>query len=116
MSVDIELPIAPSVNALWRISGKRLIRTDAYKAWLNECGWLVRLQRAKPVIGYYMLEIHARRQQKRRDIDNLIKATSDLLVEMQIVEDDSKCEQVICKWVASGPPMRVKVTPTERDS
>lgn len=116
MSVDIDLPIAPSVNALWRIAGKRMIKSDRYKAWMTECGWLIRQKRVRAVPGPYRLYIEAKREGGRRDIDNIIKATSDLLVEMQIVEDDSKCEEVNCKWVPSGPPMRVMVTPIERDS
>lgn len=114
MSTVIDLPLTISVNALWRIAGKRLIKSEEYKAWLTECGWEIRRQRAKPIKGRYRLHLEAlKSDNRRRDVGNLIKATEDLLVAMQIVEDDSLCDQVLCKWVASGPQLRVIVTPNE---
>ena len=108
--IQIELPLAPSVNALWRISGKRLYRTKQYKDWLEEAGWMVRQQTRKTVDGEYALHIRAVRSNKRRDLDNLLKATSDLLVELRIVEDDSQCVALAAEWAdESSAPMIVTI-------
>lgn len=114
MSTVIDLPVTISVNALWRIAGRRLIKSDEYRAWLNECGWEIRRQKAKPVKGRYRLHLEALKTDgRRRDVSNLIKATEDLLVHMQIVEDDSLCDETNIKWVTSGPALRVMVAPIE---
>ena len=106
--IQIELPLAPSVNALWRISGKRLYRTKVYKDWLEEAGWMVRQQTRKTIDGEYAIHIRALRSNKRRDLDNLLKATSDLLVELRIVEDDSQCVALAAEWAnQSNAPMIV---------
>ena len=108
--IQIELPLAPSVNALWRISGKRLYRTKQYKDWLEEAGWMVRQQTRKTVDGEYALHIRAVRSNKRRDLDNILKATSDLLVELRIVEDDSQCIALAAEWATeSTAPMIVTI-------
>lgn len=114
MSTVIILPRGISNNDLWMIAGRRLIKTPEYRAWLIECGWEIRRQKVKPVKGHYRLQIEALKTGGRRqDIGNLIKATDDLLVGMQIVEDDSLEDEVNCKWVLSGPPLRVIITPSE---
>lgn len=114
MSTVIDLPRTISVNALWRIAGRRLIKTEEYRAWLIECGWEIRRQKARPVKGNYRLRVEALNDgSRRRDVDNIIKAASDLLVNMQIVSDDSLCDEVVCTWVPDGPPLRITVTPIE---
>lgn len=110
--IQIELPLAPSVNALWRISGKRMYRTKQYKDWLEEAGWMIRQQTRKTVDGEYALHIKAVRSNKRRDLDNILKATSDLLVGLKIVEDDSQCVALAAEWAEkSSAPMIVTIIP-----
>jgi Holliday junction resolvase RusA-like endonuclease len=114
MSTIIDLPRTISVNALWRIAGKRLIKSEAYKSWLTECGWEIRRQKAVPVKGRYRLQLEAlKHNDRKRDVGNLIKAAEDLLVHMQIIEDDSLGDEVNCKWVTSGPALRLVITSIE---
>lgn len=106
--ITLELPMAPSVNSLWRISGKRMYRTKKYKDWLEEAGWMVRHQTKEMIDGEYALHIRALRSNKRRDLDNLLKATSDLLVELRVVEDDSQCVALAAEWAnQNSAPMVV---------
>lgn len=106
--ITLELPMAPSVNSLWRISGKRMYRTKKYKDWLEEAGWMVRQQTREIIDGEYALHIRALRSNKRRDLDNLLKATSDLLVELRVVEDDSQCVALAAEWAnQNSAPMVV---------
>lgn len=109
--IVIELPFAPSVNRLWRVGkNKRFYKTKAYEEWLGTCSWLIAINKLTPILGNYRLTIEATRPDKRkRDIDNFIKAVSDLLQTNGIIEDDCLCEEVIAKWVKSGPPMLITV-------
>jgi len=108
--IQFELPLAPSVNALWRISGKRMYRTKQYKDWLEEAGWMIKQQNRSTIDGEYALHIRALRTNKRRDLDNIIKATSDLLVEMRVVEDDSQCVALAAEWAkTNNAPMTVTI-------
>lgn len=106
--ITLELPLAPSVNSLWRITGKRMYRTKQYKDWMEEAGWMIRKQTKQIIEGEYALHIRALRSNKRRDLDNLLKATSDLLVAMKVVEDDSQCVALAAEWAnINSAPMVV---------
>lgn len=112
--ITLTLPLAPSVNRLWRISGKRMYKSPEYKAWLEEAGWMVKKQTRQTVDGKYAIHIRAMRANKRRDLDNILKATSDLLVSLKIVEDDSQCMALAAEWAEqSTAPMIVTIIPME---
>lgn len=112
--IVLTLPIAPSVNRLWRIAGKKLIKSAEYKAWLEEAGWMVKQQTRQTVDGKYALHIKAKKENKRRDLDNLLKATSDLLVGLNVVEDDSMCMALAAEWsTETMAPMIVTIIPME---
>jgi len=100
--IVLTLPLAPSVNALWRISGSQMYRTKQYKDWAEEAGWMIRQQTKESIEGPYALHIRALKTKKRRDLDNILKATSDLLVEMKVVEDDSLCLALAAEWSTIG--------------
>lgn len=112
--ITLSLPLAPSVNRLWRIAGKRMIKSPQYKAWLEEAGWMIRQQTRDTIDGEYAIHIRAQRVNKRADLDNLLKATSDLLVSMKVVEDDSQCVALAAEWAKeSTAPMIVTLIPME---
>jgi Holliday junction resolvase RusA-like endonuclease len=108
--IQLTLPLAPSANSLWRITGSRMYKTKLYKDWLEEAGWMVKQQTKQTIDGEYVLHIRARKTNKRRDLDNLLKATSDLLVNMHIVEDDSQCMALAAEWAKeASEPMVVTI-------
>lgn len=85
-------------------------KSDAYTLWLNDAGFLAKSQRPKRIEGSYQLSIYATRPDKRRrDVDNLIKATSDLLVSIGVISDDSMAEKVSAEWERGEPGIRVVV-------
>lgn len=84
----IRLPIPPSVNMMFRnVPGKGRVKTGGYKSWLTEAGWRLKEQRPATLSGKYELRIRIP-DQLHGDIDNRIKAVSDLLVTHGIVKDD----------------------------
>ncbi len=70
--------------------------------------------RGRKHLGAYKLTILAIRPDKRkRDLGNLEKAVSDILVSQNIIEDDSFCEWLEVKWVESGPSCKVIIQTLE---
>ena len=55
--------------------------------------------RGKTILEPYKLTLEVVRPDKRkRDLDNLLKAVSDCLVSVGII-DDSQCEHIEARWV-----------------
>jgi len=114
--MSLILPFPPSVNRLWRATkGGRVYRSPKYTEWRTRAMWQISLQaKGKKVEGPYKLTIHAVKPDKRkRDIGNLEKAVSDILVSQNIVEDDSLCEWIEARWVNEGPECLIKIEPIE---
>ena len=110
--IRLELPLAPSANAIWGTGRGRVYRTNIYKQWLEECSWMIKTQTKESVPRDYILQIAAKRPDKRRrDLDNLLKATNDLLVRTGVISDDNFCRAIVAEWVDIGPPMVVKIFP-----
>lgn len=107
---ELHLPYPPSANRLWRRSGKTIHKSAQYVAWLWDAGALAKTQKPKAVAGAYKLTIQARRPDKRRrDLDNLIKPTNDLLAQIGVVSNDCHCEMISVRWVTDGKPFTVRV-------
>jgi crossover junction endodeoxyribonuclease RusA len=108
--IVLKLPLAPSANSLWVKGKKGLYKSKKYKDWLEEAGWMVKQQTRDSIEGQYVIHISALRVAKRRDLDNIIKATSDLMVVMGIVEDDSLCMALAAEWTTMiNAPMVVTI-------
>jgi len=71
---------------------------------------MVKAQTKNQILGPYVIHISASKPDKRRrDLDNLLKSTSDLLVKTKIVEDDSECHAIAAEWSEHSAPMIVTV-------
>lgn len=110
--VELQLTRPPSANHLWVRARKGMRKSDAYVAWLMLAAIEARQQTFKRVSGPYKLTVSASRpDRRRRDIDNLIKPVSDLLVHIRAIDDDSDCEMVLARWVTTGEGVNVRVEP-----
>ena len=116
--IRLELPLAPSTNRLWKVGkGGRMYRSPEYVAWLEEASWMVKTQTKNQIFGQYIVHISATKPDKRRrDLDNLLKSTSDLLVKTKVVEDDSECKAIAAEWGDHGVPMVVTIYGIEEDA
>jgi crossover junction endodeoxyribonuclease RusA len=114
-SLMVDLPYPPSANKLWRYVGGRPIKSAHYRAWLHEAATLVVLAvRADIIEGPYALYIRAGRpDNRRRDIDNLIKPISDALTHGGAVRDDCNCQRIEAEWVSDLSGIRVRVLSTK---
>lgn len=92
----------PSVNAMFsNVPGVGRVSTKTYKTWKRGADWELAAQRPKKIIGAYELRIKIQREwraKRGRDIDNFIKAISDCLVRVKVVEDDYLAERVSAEW------------------
>lgn len=88
--ISIQLPLPPSTNRLWRRAGARIIKSKEYSAWITEAGWRLKEQRPGSIRGPVELSYRMsyRIGKTRRDLGNLEKAATDLLVLHGVIEDD----------------------------
>jgi Holliday junction resolvase RusA-like endonuclease len=83
--------------------------------WRKLAMWQIAGQaKGRKHIGSYKLTILAVRPDKRkRDLGNLEKSVSDILVGQNIIEDDSLCEWLEVKWVEQGPQCKIIIESLE---
>lgn len=108
--------IPPAANNLFAsIPGKGRIKTVAYKAWIREASWVAKLAiKAKRIDGPYALCIQiGKPDNRKRDIGNLEKPISDLLVSIGAVNDDSDCQRIEMEWSANVDGAFVRVMETK---
>lgn len=112
----------PSANAMrshFIADGKvKSVKSKAYADWKKAAAWEIAAARPGRINGPYRLYIAAQRDwrtKRARDIDNIIKPTSDALVAAGIVSDDSLAEEVSAKWAdnLNGPAVVVLICEAE---
>jgi crossover junction endodeoxyribonuclease RusA len=113
VSIMIELwvPYPPSANNLWRSNRGRVHKHPKYTAWLTEAGiGLMSQRQAAGISGTYRLSlIAARPDKRRRDLDNLIKPISDLLVKAGFIDDDCLAQKIEAEWAESGDGVAIRL-------
>ncbi len=105
--IRLTLPYPPSANRLWRAVGGRNIESAEYRKWKASCRWLTVSDGRGPIFkAHYTATITADRPDKRRrDIGNLEKPVSDMLVTLGIVRDDSDAQRITLQW-SDKPPAK----------
>lgn len=90
MPEPIRLPFPPSVWKLYKGHGASKEKSDEYKAWRTEAGFMLNIQRPKRHVGCVASRIVAVPPDNRhRDGDNIKKACYDLLKDHCVIQDDS---------------------------
>jgi Holliday junction resolvase RusA-like endonuclease len=100
------LPYPPSANArlTMRKGGKGFVNTAKYRTWMDHAAWVVVLGMRDPryqkIIGPYRLDMIAMPplRSQVRDLDNIVKATSDALKKGGAIEDDRFCQKLTLAW------------------
>lgn len=106
--------IPPSTNALWRVAaGGRGYKSARYATWWAAAKVEIMAQRVPAVAGPYALHVRFIRPDRRgRDLDNLIKPLSDLLVTMRVIEGDHLAQRITAEWSSEGPAVWGQVIST----
>ncbi len=106
--IRYSLPYPPTVNNLFFNVRHGRVKTDAYRAWLENAGHAINVQGKKRICGPVSLSIGLVRPDKRkRDLSNTIKSVEDLLVSMGVIEDDSLVQKLSVQWVSGDAPCTV---------
>lgn len=108
-----DLPFPPSSNNLF-VNGKRgRFRSPRYDSWITHAGGEIMRQRPSKFSGPVNLsyEFQEGRDNRRRDLGNLEKATTDLLVAHRIIEadDGSIVRKINLAWSAEVEGVRVTI-------
>lgn len=97
--VVLHLPHPTSTNRLYRKTSTGVHRSPAYATWFRAAGNELNAQHPGKVSGPYELRISlGRPDRRRRDLDNIVKAISDLLVSHGVVSDDSEAIKITLEW------------------
>ena len=109
----LTLPWPPSTNNLFRNAGKRRIKTDHYTRWITEAGWTLATQHPPRLSGRYVLGLTLHPPTRAaRDLDNFVKAVSDLLVAHEVIEGDHLAQRITLAWSDDPPAKPGSVTIT----
>ena len=114
--IEMTLPWPPSVNTYWRNFDGRMIISARGRDYRETVGDQMTLQKmVKHFKGQLKVEIEAFRPDKRRrDLDNLLKATLDGLAHAGVYEDDSQIVDLHIYWAKDiGGMLKIKIEEVE---
>jgi crossover junction endodeoxyribonuclease RusA len=110
--IDLSLPWPPSVNRYWRTFQGRMIISAEGRTYRKAVADQVLIQRgAKHYQGKLKVQIEAwRPDNRRRDLDNLLKAVLDSLTHAGVWEDDGNIIDLRIYWAESiGGMLKVNI-------
>jgi Holliday junction resolvase RusA-like endonuclease len=116
--VGIELSYPPSVNHYWRRFGPRTLISRAGRAYRTRVCLLLAARRVRPLVGPLAVHIDViPPDRRRRDVDNLLKATLDALEYGGVYHDDSQIVSLSIskRGVVPGGRALIRVEQTEAD-
>jgi len=110
------LPWPPSTNTYWRhptrgaLAGRHLI-SEAGRQYRATVQQQLVTTFNKPITGRLGIEIKASPpDNRRRDLDNILKALLDSITHAGVIEDDSQFDAIAIARLPSEKPGRVDVT------
>jgi Holliday junction resolvase RusA-like endonuclease len=115
--IVIDLPMPPSVNAIWCHGRGRTWLDPKYASWKREADQEAMASRVlvgiKPIDGPFRANIAINYQMVRKnsDIDNKIKAVLDFAQKAGIVTNDKNCVRVEAHYGDAPKGCRLTVTP-----
>jgi len=109
--IEITLPWPPSINTYWRQFNGRAILSEKGREYGRVVMALCLKQRVETMTGPIKVEIIAYRPDNRkRDLDNLLKAALDGMAKGMLYQDDSQIRDLSIKWADTiGGMLKVKI-------
>jgi Holliday junction resolvase RusA-like endonuclease len=115
MNLSFILPFPPSSNNLFVNGKKGRFRSPRYEAWITQAGGEIMRQRPAKYSGPVNLiyEFQEGFDNRKRDLGNLEKATTDILVLHRIIEadDGSIVRKISLAWNPTIEGVRVLIEP-----
>jgi crossover junction endodeoxyribonuclease RusA len=103
IEITIDLPIPPSVNAIWRSGRGRVYRSEKYLDWTAAADALVMANRQYPkrkIGGHFSAHICLSEDHGRGDLDNKIKAVLDWAQSRDLIRNDKDCRRLTAEYAA----------------
>jgi crossover junction endodeoxyribonuclease RusA len=98
-AVTLELPWPPSVNHYWASSGRRRYVGPKGVAFREEVFWIVRRANGNGAFKDRRVAVsigcHEPKLKRRRDLDNVLKASMDALRHAGVYNDDSQIDALL---------------------
>ena len=112
----VNVIVPPPVNNLFfNVPGKGRVKSSRYRTWKNAASWEVAAQKPIPLKGPVHVKISIEDGSSRADIDGLIKAPLDMLVDLHLIEGDDRrfIRSVAIEWSTACTRMEIEVWPTK---
>ena len=108
---ELDLPIPPSTNRLWRHGQGRTFLSQEYTSWIKSAGWELAAQKPTPIPSPVAVTLKAGIPGgRRRDLDNIAKAALDLLERHGVVTNDATIVDLRLTWDKVVPAGRMRVS------
>lgn len=114
--IELELPFPPSVNTYWRNFNGRMLISKRGREYRKAVADQIMIQRGnKHLKGKIRLTIEAwRPDNRKRDLDNLLKAPLDALTHAGVYEDDQLIVDLRIFWAEDqAGKLKVKIEEIE---
>jgi crossover junction endodeoxyribonuclease RusA len=107
----IELPWPPSVNTYWRHVGARMLISKPGRQYRQSVELAVLIAGGRRnLLGRLSLQIAATPpDNRRRDLDNVLKAPLDALAKSGVYEDDSQIDELVIRRLKPSKPGRLVI-------
>jgi crossover junction endodeoxyribonuclease RusA len=98
--IKIILPFPPSVNNYWKKWNNRIVISNEGRKYRQVVVYEALIQKVKRLFDKKLkMEIEVLRpDNRRRDLDNLLKATQDSMCYAGIYDDDSQIQDLRIYW------------------
>ena len=107
----LSLTLPPPLSACFsNAPGRGRVLSKRYRDWRAEAALEAICQRPGRIIGAFTATIMLDRPDaRRRDLDNMLKATLDLLTNAHVIEDDSLAQRLTIAWSERPPGAGARV-------
>jgi len=115
--IELTLPWPPSVNNYWKKWRNRMVISEGGRLYREAVALQVSMQAPNTSLECpLVVEIEAWRPDRRkRDLDNLCKATLDALATAGVYRDDSQIQDLRIYWAEHlGGMLKVKIKERKR--
>ena len=99
--LNLRLPYPPSANAIWEVARNRIKLTERGRLYRREVAMCILNQLGTPeaIGGPVSVTVEASPPDgRKRDLDNLCKATLDALTHAKVWGDDSQIKELSLRW------------------
>lgn len=119
--VEIKLPRPPSVNAMYVPFKGRQVKSKIGRDWFRLAANSIPICYRMLNLKYYGIYILVERCGKvHPDLDNVIKATNDVLQDVKVIQNDKFCEHITMDWLDvpkdKSPEVHIKLKEWKNES